>query len=570
MSNTNNNNNNNNVIKTESNVQQKGTTSSQAVNTNVAPPQPPPPLPPQHQPQPQPASVVQLVEEPVRWNWITVDGSPAMLDIHIPCIIRRDGRRYLSVRMVESAVLIKFENNLSDEARNYGVLESFVCTRQEIDLLNEINNTHTDNVYGGHPFDINDKLVLLDRFLGFFDILKRTCALKSNVARLPMPPQAQPTPRNVLIQPQPHTNVPSTPYNVQAPPQSMPYNVQAPPQPTPYNVSNYQHITVVHQVNNQNQNHHRQPASQITNVLSQSTMVNHNYQQILAPTHQMNRQTPCYLHNPLQMMQNMSQHHLENTSPAYRYQPGTYTAQSAPDSLGHQMTNTMPNCPTPVIVNHATHQPSPNEPNRSSYPYQQMPYVVTQQPNLPNHSTYVTNTNQNIYPKNNQTAIRPMAQPPKVATPPVNAQRVASPFNVVRPPPMAQTNAEAPLTAIYLQPPLQTQLLVRPTSGNNPTPPLTPASLPDELMRRIGRSRSNSHNSTNGLVEPGSNHVEPSSTPVPVPVPVVVSVPAPVVPTPQPVITVLVKKPETTPQPNLVIVFFLNLNHPSIFLIQIS
>lgn len=50
---------------------------------------------------------------------------PRFSGTSIPVIIRSDGVKYLCVRIIDQRVLSKFEDKLSDEARDFGLLESY-------------------------------------------------------------------------------------------------------------------------------------------------------------------------------------------------------------------------------------------------------------------------------------------------------------------------------------------------------------------------------------------------------------------------------------------------------------
>lgn len=136
-----------------------------------------PPPPSQQQPQ---------VIEPVRWKWMSVD-SDLFPDVSVPVIMRGPSNEaYISVRITERTVLMRFQNELSAEAIAYGSLTSYPCTPAECDELNEINESYVDRLYGTERFDLaTEKLVKWKEFMEFFAILKRTCRLR----KMPPPPQ---------------------------------------------------------------------------------------------------------------------------------------------------------------------------------------------------------------------------------------------------------------------------------------------------------------------------------------------------------------------------------------------
>lgn len=165
-------------IKRETGVELRSSVSRPSLSL----PAPPPP------PQSEAAAAAVLSQqhlpgEPVHWNWMTVDAE-LFPDISIP-VIERPGcdeqdALVVSVRIIERTVLARFENQLSPEAIAYGRLACFECTRAECDELNQINELHVDGCYGPEKFNVeDDKLVRWQNFKEFFDILKRTCRLKS-------------------------------------------------------------------------------------------------------------------------------------------------------------------------------------------------------------------------------------------------------------------------------------------------------------------------------------------------------------------------------------------------------
>ncbi|RNA44042.1 hypothetical protein BpHYR1_043885, partial [Brachionus plicatilis] len=88
----------------------------------------------------------------VNWKWVVVD-PVRFKDYPIPCIIRHNDsvKEYVSVRIIEKVILSKFEANLSEEAKNFGVLTTFFCTTDEIFTLNDINENHVDRFNQSNP-----------------------------------------------------------------------------------------------------------------------------------------------------------------------------------------------------------------------------------------------------------------------------------------------------------------------------------------------------------------------------------------------------------------------------------
>ena len=178
---------------------------------NAPPPQPPAqsvPLPPsqnhpdlhQTRPVPPPPQQQQQVQEQtipqtrpsgninpdddgiVKYFWKVID-EKRFPDISLPYIERRNGVKYLSVRIIEATILSKFENNYSKEVIDFGNLLSESCYPSEAKLLNEINDYHVGKLYGDEPFSERDVVVKLDQFMQFYEILSRTCRLREDVNR---------------------------------------------------------------------------------------------------------------------------------------------------------------------------------------------------------------------------------------------------------------------------------------------------------------------------------------------------------------------------------------------------
>ena len=144
--------------------QQRPPVDRPVIATAAAAPPPPPP---------------QQVIEPVRWKWMSVD-SDLFPDVSVPVIMRGPSDEpYISVRITERTVLMRFHNELSAEAIAYGSLTSYPCTPAECNELNEINEVYVDRLYGTERFELaTEKLVKWNEFMEFFAILKRTCRLR--------------------------------------------------------------------------------------------------------------------------------------------------------------------------------------------------------------------------------------------------------------------------------------------------------------------------------------------------------------------------------------------------------
>jgi hypothetical protein len=136
----------------------------------------------------------QQVIEPVRWKWMSVD-SDLFPDVSVPVIMRGPSdEAYISVRITERTVLMRFHNELSAEAIAYGSLTSYPSTPAECNELNEINEVYVDRLYGTERFDLaTEKLVKWKEFMEFFAILKRTCRLRT-MPTTPQVPQSNRAP----------------------------------------------------------------------------------------------------------------------------------------------------------------------------------------------------------------------------------------------------------------------------------------------------------------------------------------------------------------------------------------
>ena len=160
-------------------------TESNRNNTSASAPPAPAPRPAQPVAAPAAAAAVPAVAPPataqtqaLKFSWVCID-ERKFPNVYIPALTRAsDGLKYLSVRIIESVILDKYENVFSEEIKRFGNLTCVYCEPDEAGLLNEINETHTENFdYGLMKFD-NDKLVTLDEFKRFYDILSRTCKTK--------------------------------------------------------------------------------------------------------------------------------------------------------------------------------------------------------------------------------------------------------------------------------------------------------------------------------------------------------------------------------------------------------
>ena len=134
---------------------------------------------------PPPTPVTQTVPRPplpppslVPFKWHTID-EQRFPTISLPVLLRQEEghhlTKYLSVRLIETTILSKFEHLNSDEIRAHGNLMSVSCETAEVSTLNDINENH---VSLGITFNEKDTLVKLEDFLKFYEILSRTCPIK--------------------------------------------------------------------------------------------------------------------------------------------------------------------------------------------------------------------------------------------------------------------------------------------------------------------------------------------------------------------------------------------------------
>ena len=133
-----------------------------------------------HLSRPTPDIFAEVAQAPelLSYYWHTID-EDKFPDISLPCLYRQPNGvkvKYLSVRIIENIILSQFASMDSPEIKAYGALLSVKCRPAEVDLLNEINKNHA--CYGFN-FSDKDSLVKLDDFLTFYDILVRTCPLKT-------------------------------------------------------------------------------------------------------------------------------------------------------------------------------------------------------------------------------------------------------------------------------------------------------------------------------------------------------------------------------------------------------
>lgn len=104
-----------------------------------------------------------------RFEW-TVVGKAC-----VPCLLKSDGTKYVSVRIAESKVLGHFFQRLNAEVFNCVSVKSFSITEAETKLLNEINSRHCEFAFGKNPFNMDsDFIVQLDELVEFYNFIN-TC-----------------------------------------------------------------------------------------------------------------------------------------------------------------------------------------------------------------------------------------------------------------------------------------------------------------------------------------------------------------------------------------------------------
>lgn len=104
-----------------------------------------------------------------RFLWTVVGNSC------IPCLLKSDNTKYVSVRIAESKVLTNFLLRLNAEVFNCVSVKSFGITEAEMKLLNEINSKHCEFSFGREPFSMDtDFIVKYDDLIEFYQFMD-TC-----------------------------------------------------------------------------------------------------------------------------------------------------------------------------------------------------------------------------------------------------------------------------------------------------------------------------------------------------------------------------------------------------------
>lgn len=95
---------------------------------------------------------------------------------YLPFIFRA-GRKHCPVRIIEMTVLKRFIHRIHQDIYSCVSVESYYMTKEESDLLNEINFKHCDCKYGPNQFTTRDLIVALDDVKEFYNFLD-TCLKK--------------------------------------------------------------------------------------------------------------------------------------------------------------------------------------------------------------------------------------------------------------------------------------------------------------------------------------------------------------------------------------------------------
>lgn len=161
-----------------------------------------------------------IISSSCQFFWMALDPTD-FPDLSLLYIIH-NGVNYSSVRVIERDILTMYLS-LSPEAQN-NQLPTEPCTQEICDLLNDLNFNHYEAKWGPEKFEPErEKLVKLEDFQRFYNILKTTCQRKDAIVltnprvnqhairpQQPLPPQQvyyPPPPRYALLQ-HPFSNLP--------------------------------------------------------------------------------------------------------------------------------------------------------------------------------------------------------------------------------------------------------------------------------------------------------------------------------------------------------------------------
>ncbi|KAJ8926517.1 hypothetical protein NQ314_021119 [Rhamnusium bicolor] len=91
-------------------------------------------------------------------DWTSVQGQfgwTELADTIIP-YLTRSGEKFVSLRMADSKIFLKYKQIFTDEIRDCFKIETLQLTKAEAQLLNEINIRHCDNFFGQLDFTVNE------------------------------------------------------------------------------------------------------------------------------------------------------------------------------------------------------------------------------------------------------------------------------------------------------------------------------------------------------------------------------------------------------------------------------
>lgn len=106
-------------------------------------------------------------------DWTSIQGQFGWAEIGNTTIpyLTRCGERYVSLRMVENKIFVRYKNLFTDEVRSCFRVKIHHVTNAEAQLLNEINFRHCDNFYGRLEFSVSDGIISFKDFTEMYDFL---------------------------------------------------------------------------------------------------------------------------------------------------------------------------------------------------------------------------------------------------------------------------------------------------------------------------------------------------------------------------------------------------------------
>lgn len=103
------------------------------------------------------------------FSWEEIGATPIP---YITRVINNEKLEFVSVRVAESQLLMKFLNFLHADIYTCTSVRSHFITEAEAKLLNEINVKHSDSIYGKEPFNASkDYIVRLEDVIEFYAFL---------------------------------------------------------------------------------------------------------------------------------------------------------------------------------------------------------------------------------------------------------------------------------------------------------------------------------------------------------------------------------------------------------------